>query len=102
MATQPVKLDQEELQVLIQLQQVTQNIVVEYGNIEMIRKNLEVRSQNTDDALKSLREKELELANSLQEKYGQGSINLQDGTFLPTPVEEVQDEEESTEEVSAE
>ena len=89
MAEKAVKLDQEELQVLVQLQQLTQNIVVEYGNIEMIRKNLEVRSQKADEALKSLREKELEVANSLQEKYGQGSINLEDGIFIPVNQEEV-------------
>jgi hypothetical protein len=89
MAAKTVKLDQEELQVLVQLQQLTQNIVVEYGNIEMIRKNLEVRSQKADEALKSLREKELEVANSLQEKYGQGSINLEDGIFIPVNQEEV-------------
>jgi len=89
MEQESVKLDQEELQVLIQLQQLTQNIVVEYGNIEIIRKNLEARSQKADEALKSLREKELEIANTLQEKYGQGSINLEDGIFIPVNQEEV-------------
>ena len=97
-----IKLEQEELQQIAQIQQVSQNIVIEYGNIELGRKALEARAQRADEALEALRGNEQELATTLEEKYGRGSINLQDGTFLPAPVEEVQDEEESTEEVSAE
>ena len=33
--------------------------------------------------LDELRNQEQELFNSLQEKYGQGQINLQEGTFTP-------------------
>ena len=102
MSNEPIKLEQEELQQIAQIQQVSQNITMEYGNIELAKKAIHARTQRADEALEALRGNEQELAKSLEEKYGQGSINLQDGTFLPAPVEEVHDEEESTEEVSAE
>ena len=101
MSNEPIKLEQEELDQIAQIQQVSANITMEYGNIELAKKAIHARTQRADEALEALRGNEQELAKSLEEKYGQGSINLQDGTFIPAPVEEVQ-EEETTEEVSAE
>ena len=86
-----VKLAQEELEQIAQIQQVSQNIVIEYGNIELARKALESRTEKANNALNALREKEQEIARSLEEKYGQGSINLQEGTFIPLPTEGVEE-----------
>ena len=102
MSNEPIQLEQEELDQIAQIQQVSANITMEYGNIELAKKAVAARTQRADEALEALRGTEQELATTLEEKYGRGSINLQDGTFIPAPVEEVQDEEESTEEVSAE
>lgn len=88
MSNEPIKLEQEELQQIAQIQQVSRNIVMEYGNIELARKALESRVEQADTALKNLQETEQEIAKSLQEKYGQGSINLQEGTFIPVSTEE--------------
>lgn len=96
-----IKLAQEELEQIAQIQQVSQNITMEYGNIELAKKAVAARTERADEALEALRQNEQELAQSLEEKYGRGSINLQDGTFVPFPEEEVQAEEESTEEESA-
>ena len=74
----------------------------EYGNIELAKKAVAARTDRADEALEALRENEQELAKSLEEKYGRGSINLEDGTFLPFEEEGDQAEEESTEEESAE
>lgn len=78
-----IKLQEEELQQITQIQQVSRNITMEYGNIELARKALESRVKQADSALKDLKETEQEVAKSLQEKYGQGSINLEQGTFIP-------------------
>ena len=91
MSNEPIKLEQEELQQINQIQQVSQNIVIEYGNIELARKALESRTDKADNALNALREKEQEIVRNLEEKYGQGSINLQDGTFIPLPTEGVEE-----------
>ena len=101
MANEPIKLEQEELQQIAQIQQVSQNITMEYGNIELTKKALAARTQRADEALEALRENEQELAKTLEEKYGQGSINLQEGTFVPFEAEGDQAEEEATEEESA-
>lgn len=83
MANESVKLEQEELQRIAQIQQVSQNITMEYGNIELAKKALQARAERADDALEALQENEKELVKALEEKYGQGSINLQEGTFVP-------------------
>ena len=44
---------------------------------------LEEKKNETFQKLAELRNQEQELFNSLQEKYGQGQINLEEGTFTP-------------------
>jgi allophanate hydrolase subunit 1 len=96
MANESIKLEQEELQQIAQIQQVSQNITMEYGNIELSKKALQARVERADEALEALRENEQELAKALEEKYGQGSIDLQEGTFESSK-EETKIEEESAE-----
>lgn len=100
MANESIKLEQEELQQIAQIQQVSQNITMEYGNIELSKKALQARVERADEALEALRENEQELAKALEEKYGQGSVNLQEGTF--TAYEQEAEVVEEVEEGSAE
>jgi len=44
---------------------------------------IEEKKNEMFQKLDELRNQEQELFNSLQEKYGQGQINLQEGTFTP-------------------
>ena len=44
---------------------------------------LDEKKNEMFNQLNQLRSKEQELIKNLQEKYGQGQINLQDGTFTP-------------------
>ena len=73
------KLTQEELQRIQQLQNQSQAIVNELGTIEVSRMNLDARYNAAKDALNALREAEQGLAKELQEKYGDGTINLDTG-----------------------
>jgi len=91
-----IKLEQEELQKIAQIQQVSQNITMEYGNIELAKKTLQARVDRVDEALETLRFDERELMKSLEEKYGAGYVNLQEGTFESSK-EETKTEEESAE-----
>ena len=102
MSNEPIHLEQEELDQIAQIQQFSANITMEYGNIELAKKAIHARTERADEALEALRGNEQELAKSLEEKYGRGSINLEDGTFIPFEEEGNQAEEESTEEESAE
>ena len=101
----PITLEQVELQRIAQIQQVSQNITFEFGSIELAKRSLDEREERANNALISLKASETELVKSLSEKYGDGSINLQNGTFVPSPQMTVPASpavEEVTEDVSEE
>lgn len=83
MSNEPIKLEQEELSRIAEIQQVTQNIIREYGSIELNQKALDDRKKKADDAYYNLIQAERNIAKELEEKYGKGSVNVQEGTFLP-------------------
>lgn len=85
----PITLDQEELQRIANVQQVSQNITVEFGSIHLAKLALQDREERANANLEALKEAEQDLVKSLSEKYGDGSINLQDGTFEPAPGDNV-------------
>ena len=91
------KLTEEEVKGLQELQQKNAALVNELGSIELANIGLEERRENAEKYLFELREEEKELAKSLEEKYGIGSIDLNEGEFIPAPK---QKEEEVAEEVS--
>lgn len=82
-----------ELEKIKELQQLTHNVTLEYGNIELSKKALQARTERVDLAFKQLREQEQQLIKELELKYGQGSIDIPKGVFIPstsfnTPVSE--------------
>ena len=87
------KLTQEELQSIAQLQQQSQAIVAELGQIELARMSVEARRANAENFLAELRKAEEDLGKSLSDTYGAGSIDLESGEFVPAPGEEVAEEE---------
>ena len=90
------KLKEEEVKSLQELQQKNAALISELGSIELASIGLEERREMAEKFLFELREEEKELAKSLEETYGVGSIDLNEGTFIPAP----QQEEEVAEEVS--
>ena len=78
------------------MQQKNTAVVSELGQIELARMSVEARRANAENFLAELRKSEEELANSLNEKYGAGSIDLQSGEFVPAPQPEAPAEEEIT------
>jgi len=89
-------LTQEELQTIAELQQKNTAVVSELGQIELARMSVQSRRANAENFLAELRKQEEELANSLNEKYGAGSIDLQSGEFVPASQPEAPAEEEIT------
>lgn len=77
------KLQQEELQQLKLIQEKNQAIVLEFGQIELIKLDIESRVQNAKAFLNELREEEKTLSEFLESIYGKGSINLDKGEFTP-------------------
>ena len=91
------KLTQEELQSIAELQQRNNAIVAEFGQIELAKMNLDARRANAESFLADVRRTETELVTALNEKYGVGTIDLQNGEFLPAEEVEAPVEEETAE-----
>ena len=76
-------LTQEELQTLKTIQEETQALLVELGEIELIKIQLENRRKRAEDFLIELEEKEKSFTNSVIETYGRVNINPQTGEITP-------------------
>ena len=86
------KLSQEELQQIADLQARNRAIVQEFGEIKLIELNLKRRTENAEQYLADLRQAESEFGKALSEKYGDGTVDLATGEFVPAPAPEVAEE----------
>jgi hypothetical protein len=82
------KLTQEELGTIRELQEKNRAVVLEFGEIEIITLNVAKRKENAVKFLDELRTQEQEFGKALSEKYGDGSVDLESGEFIPAPKEE--------------
>lgn len=76
-------LTQEEVNKLKELKQEFQNLTDVAGKVEIQIMNLELQKQTIKANLQQIQQKELVLAKELEEKYGNGTISLESGEFLP-------------------
>jgi len=79
-----IKLPQEELDFVKQLQTDQQNLVTQFGTIEYQIQLLELQKEQLIESLNELRERELTTGNKLTKKYGNGTLDLESGTFTKT------------------
>lgn len=78
-----MNLTQEEIQSLKILKENTEKITQEFGLIKLASLNLKAREDNAEKLLIKLREQETNIVKVLEDKYGQGSIDIDRGTFTP-------------------
>lgn len=83
--TQNQVLTQEELQTLKTIQQETQAIIMELGEIELVKLQLEDRKDNAKKFLDELSEREKAFTQSVFDKYGKVSINPNTGEINSLP-----------------
>ena len=81
--TEKQVLTQEELQTLKTLQNETQALIVELGEIELTKIQLDKRYENAKTFLNDLGTKEQEFTQSIFEKYGKVSIDPSTGDISP-------------------
>ena len=74
-------LTQEELQQIKDIQQEKSILVEQFGLIEYSIQDLEQQKQTLNLSLSNLKQKEIELGKTLQERYGDGTINVEKGEF---------------------
>jgi len=79
------KLSTEELEKLQEIQQKNAAVVTELGNLEIAKLQMEARKAEVIKFFNELKEEEQELGKELSDKYGVGSINLEQGEFTPAP-----------------
>tara|TARA_A100001201_G_scaffold24525_1_gene27758 strand:+ start:230 stop:502 length:273 start_codon:yes stop_codon:yes gene_type:complete len=72
--------EKEQLQEVVQMNQAVQQAL---GNLAVRKINLENEETRLKQQLSTNSQKENELAQKLESKYGKGSVNLETGTFTP-------------------
>ena len=98
-----IKFTDEELKSLQDLSQSYQNILASFGQMKVQK----ILNQQQADALeeaevkmdadyKDIQDKERELVQQLNEKYGPGQLDPQTGVFTPVPQEEPAEEVEES------
>ena len=83
------KLAKEELDMIEQLRADTQQKIMQFGEVELEFVYLEKRKEQLQELketfkkeLDEIQNKEAEFSRSLETKYGQGTLNLQNGEFV--------------------
>ena len=76
-------LTQEEIQSLKTMQSRQQALLSMFGDLEYKIQALELEKQRLKQALQTQMKEEEEIGKQLQQKYGDGSINLEKGEFIP-------------------
>jgi hypothetical protein len=75
-------LTQEELQEIKAIQTENTSVVSQFGELEVVMQNLLIRKEELVKKFKELKDREVVIGNTLQEKYGNGNIDLETGEFI--------------------
>jgi len=78
-----MKLTKEELTTIDNLKKNKDNFLAELGQIKYNEILLDERNDKALDFLEKLKEQELLIMKSLEDKYGKGTINVETGEFTP-------------------
>lgn len=77
------KLTSEEIQEIKTIQETQEKLLNSFGEIEFQIQNLELQKEKLIEQLESYKNSEQTLANKLSQKYGNGTIDLEQGLFKP-------------------
>ena len=81
--TNPVKMDQEDLNTLQELQTQTDKLVYSLGQLYINKEKLQKTENALKTQLKEIETKEVDLGKQLSSKYGVGTVDINTGTFTP-------------------
>jgi len=81
------KLTDQELQQISDIQKKRESLLLELGQIELIKLDIDSRRKNAEEYLTQLQEEEKTLADWIEKEYGTGRINLETGEFIPVEAE---------------
>jgi len=75
------KLTPEEVNEIKSIQETQEKLVTSFGELEFQIQTLELQKEKLVEQLETYKTKEKELANQLSQKYGNGTINIEEGIF---------------------
>lgn len=75
------KLEEQEINQLKGLQQKQETLISNFGQIEYQIQSLELEKEKFVEQLEKIKQEEKTLADNLSSKYGNGTINIEEGTF---------------------
>ena len=75
------KLAPEEVNEIKSIQETQETLVTSFGELEFQIQTLELQKEKLVEQLETYKTKEKELANQLSQKYGNGTINIEEGIF---------------------
>ena len=81
---EPQKFTQEELDNLKGFQTRLDQILSQLGRVHLSKIKLNEQEDLIKAEIKKIETEEQELAKSLSDKYGRGSLDIETGTFTPT------------------
>jgi stress response protein YsnF len=71
----------EELQTLRNLQQKRDKLTIDFGYIEFQIQELELQKETLVEYLTQLKQEEIQVGQEITDKYGKGSVDLNNGEF---------------------
>lgn len=77
-----IVLTKEEINDLITLQQQQNEFIVQLGQIEYQISSLNKRKEEIKKLIDNFEENQLSMSAKLKEKYGEGTVNLENGEFI--------------------
>lgn len=77
------ELSQEVIDQIKSIQQKNQAIEVELGQIELLKLAVKQRRAAAEQFLTELKDEETTLGEFLQNQYGNGTIDIEQGVFIP-------------------
>ena len=72
----------EEIQNILKLQKIQAKLVEDFGLVEYQIQSLTQQKQELINELNLYKQQEIQLGKTLQEKYGDGTIDLEKGEFI--------------------
>ena len=78
-----IKLTEEEIQKIKQVQASKEDTFLELGQLEAYQYDIDTRKDELFEILEGIRKSDRELGAELSKKYGDGSIDLEKGEFIP-------------------
>jgi hypothetical protein len=82
--SEQIKLSQEEINSIKELQNQQQNLITQFGQLEYQMQLLELQKDQLVEAMGELQTRETKTGQDLTEKYGNGTVDLESGMFSKT------------------